>query len=100
MIMYGNHLTREALNLLQKEQQKKLNKAFASKIAKASLAATLMQIWFAQLIVWGLSLFHVSSGLWGPFLILEGVSSAIVWAVHIGMMNAVKGFQEVQLEQQ
>jgi hypothetical protein len=31
----------------------------------------------AQFAVWGLSLLHVHSGIWGPYLILSGISMVV-----------------------
>lgn len=31
----------------------------------------------AQFVVWGLAMLHVSSGIWGPYLILMGVSMVV-----------------------
>jgi hypothetical protein len=79
----------------RKAEQKRIDKAFGRKIAIAGLVATGMQFWFAQLIVWGLSLYRIHSGIWGPWLILEGLTSAGVATVAIGMMRAVRDFQNI-----
>ena len=78
-----------------KADKKRIDKAFGRKIAISALVATGMQFWFAQLIVWGLSLYGVHSGIWGPWLILEGLTSAGVATVAIGMMRAVRDFQNI-----
>jgi hypothetical protein len=79
----------------RKADKKRVNKAFGRKIAIAGLAATGVQFWWAQLVVWGLSLYHIHSGIWGPWLILESLTSAGVTAVAIGMMRAVRDFQSI-----
>lgn len=71
------------------------SKKFSRKIVTAGIAAMILQFWFAQLVVWGLSLYHVRSGIWGPWLIMEGLSSLGVAVVSIGMMRAVKDIQDV-----
>jgi hypothetical protein len=75
--------------------RKEHRKQFRRKIAAAALAATIMQFWFAQLVVWGLSLYRIHSGIWGPWLIMEGLSSLGVAVVALGMMRAVKDIQDV-----
>ena len=79
----------------QKARKKTLDKKFGRKIAIAGIAATAAQFWFAQLIVWGLSLYHINSGIWAPWLLLEGVSSAGVAVVALGMMRAVRDIQSI-----
>jgi hypothetical protein len=78
----------------QKAQQM-INQEFARKIFSAGIAASLLQFWFAQLIIWGLSMYHVHSGIWGPWLIMEGVSSMGVTVVALGMMRAVRDIQNI-----
>lgn len=46
-----------------------------------SLAVSLLA---AQYVVWGLSLFHVDSGIWGPYFILAGLGLTITTAVTVG----------------
>lgn len=41
----------------------------------------------AQLVVWGLSMDHVHSGIWGPYWILMGVSMVVTTSVAVN--NAV-----------
>lgn len=79
----------------RKAEKKRIDKAFGRKIAIAGLVATGMQFWFAQLIIWGLSLYGIHSGIWGPWLILEGLMSAGVATVALGMMRAVRDFQSI-----
>jgi hypothetical protein len=38
----------------------------------------------AQLIVWGLSMFHVNSGIWGPYLMSAALESIIAGGVRTG----------------
>jgi hypothetical protein len=75
-----------------KDTEKAHKKALSRKIAIVGLAATGGEFWLAQLIVWGLSLYHVHSGIWGPWLILEALTTAGVTVVAIGMMRAVYYF--------
>jgi hypothetical protein len=79
----------------RKAEKKRIDKAFGRKIAIAGLVATGMQFWFAQLIIWGLSMYGIHSGIWGPWLILEGLMSAGVATVALGMMRAVRDFQSI-----
>ena len=37
----------------------------------------------AQFVVWGLSIMHVNSGIWGPYWILAGMSMVISTSVAI-----------------
>jgi hypothetical protein len=78
-----------------KARKKRIDRAFGRKIAIAGLVTTGVQFWFAQLIIWGLSLYHIHSGIWGPWLILEGLTSAGAATVAIGMMRAVRDFQSI-----
>lgn len=91
----SNNIYSPSVQTARKAEKKRMSKAFGRKIATAGLAATGMQFWFAQLIVWGLSLYRVHSGIWGPRLILEGLTSAGVATVAIGMMRAVRDFQDI-----
>jgi hypothetical protein len=93
--MAHNVFSPSIVDAARKAEKKRMDKAFGRKIAIAALAATGVQFWWAQLIVWGLSLYHVHSGIWGPWLILEGVSSAGIAVVAIGMMRAVRDFQSI-----
>lgn len=43
-----------------------------------AIAATAVQ---AQVAVWGLSLFHVDSGIWGPYLLITSLEAVIASAV-------------------
>lgn len=36
-----------------------------------------VDLWLSQMTVWGLSLFHVDSGIWGPFLLLGVLGSVL-----------------------
>jgi len=81
------HLIEEALH---KQEVARHKKELSRKITAASIVFTGLQFWFAQLIIWGLSLYHIHSGIWAPWLILEALSSVIVGAVRIGMMGAVR----------
>lgn len=38
----------------------------------------------AQFVVWGLSLFHVNSGIWGPWFLLGAIESALTFAAVMG----------------
>lgn len=78
-----------------KASRKRLDRKFGRKIGAAALAATIAQFWFAQLICWGLSLYHVSSGIWGPWLIMEALSSLGIAVVAIGMMKAVRDLADI-----
>jgi hypothetical protein len=82
----------------RKAEKKRVDKAFGQKIAIAALAATGMQFWFAQLIIWGLSLYRIHSGIWGPWLILDGLTGAGVATVALGMMRAVRDTQSIWLD--
>jgi hypothetical protein len=48
----------------------------------------LLSLWSAQCAVWGLSLFHVDSGIWGPFFLIGVLESAIVTGVAFGRRSA------------
>lgn len=39
----------------------------------------------AQLVVWGLSLFHVNSGIWGPLLLITALESVVAGGVSTGI---------------
>ena len=43
-----------------------------------------IDLWLAQLAVWGLSLFHVDSGIWGPYFLLGALGGTMATAVAIG----------------
>ena len=79
----------------RKAEKKRIDKAFGRKLAITGLVTTGVQFWFAQRIVWGLSLYHINSGIWGPWLLLEAVTSAGAATVSIGMMRAVRDFQSI-----
>lgn len=91
----ANNIYDLSVQAARKAEKKRIDKAFGRKIAIAGLVTTGMQFWFAQLIVWGLSLYRIHSGIWGPWLILEGLTSAGVATVAIGMMRAVRDFQNI-----
>lgn len=38
----------------------------------------------AQFVVWGLSLFHVNSGIWGPWFLLSAIESSLTFAAVFG----------------
>jgi hypothetical protein len=84
-----------SLQSARKAEKKRIDKAFGRKLLIASLAATGVQFWWAQMIVWGLSLYRIHSGIWGPWLILEALTSAGCATVAIGMMRAVRDFQSI-----
>ena len=42
----------------------------------------------AQMVVWGLSLFHVDSGIWGPYLLMSAAGGVITTGVTIGVRHA------------
>lgn len=44
-----------------------------------------VNLWIAQVAVWGLSLFHVDSGIWGPMLLLTVASAVVSMGVSIGI---------------
>lgn len=52
-----------------------------------------IQFMNAQYVVWGLSLFHVHSGYWGPFMLLSALSGTVSGAVFVGASNLVKAYQ-------
>ncbi len=42
----------------------------------------------AQMVVWGLSLYHIDSGIWGPFLLVSAAESVVTAGVVSGIRNA------------
>lgn len=80
----------ELLRAARKAEDKRIDRNIGIKITAAVIIGTALQFWFAQLIVWGLSLYHVSSGIWGPWLFLEGVTSSFIYVVWIGMLRAMR----------
>lgn len=46
-----------------------------------------LDLWLAQLAVWGLSMFHVDSGIFGPLLLIFSAEGVIGSAVAIGGNN-------------
>jgi len=42
----------------------------------------------AQMVVWGLSLFHVDSGIWGPYLLIGAVEGIVTFGVRTGSSSA------------
>lgn len=42
----------------------------------------------AQFMVWGLSLFHVNSGIWGSWLLLSAAESVVTAGVALGVRRA------------
>jgi hypothetical protein len=43
-----------------------------------------LDLWLAQTVVWGLSLYHVDSGIWGPYLLLTAATSVVTTGVAFG----------------
>jgi len=74
----------------RRAEDRRINRNMGAKIGAIILVSSAAQFWFAQLVVWGLSLYHVDSGIWGPWLLLEGVTSAFVYVTWIGMMRALR----------
>jgi hypothetical protein len=87
--------TASAEETARKNAEKLLDKKFARRISAAGLGFMLMNFWWAQLIVWGLSTYHIHSGLQGPWLILTGAGFAAITIVAIGMMRAVRDIKNV-----
>lgn len=69
---------------LSESQQRK--KKLVRKVARYSILITVNNFWWAQVTVWGLSLFRVSSGFWGPFFLLDVLGSVVAGAVCLGML--------------
>jgi hypothetical protein len=42
----------------------------------------------AQFVVWGLSLFHVHSGIWGPWFLLGALDSSLTFAAVMGKSSS------------
>jgi hypothetical protein len=82
-------------DLARKEQQKKFRKQFARKIAAIGIAASIAQLFLAQLVDWGLACYRIRSGIWGPWFLMEAFTSLIAVSVTIGMMRAVKEMSEL-----
>lgn len=59
-----------------------LRAIFLLTVALALMAA--LDIWIAQVTVWGLSLFHVDSGLGGPYLLISAATAIVTAGVAIG----------------
>lgn len=85
--MFNSPLIREALT---QETVKKRKKTLSRKIAIYAIVFTAAQLWWAQLVVWGLSIYHIHSGIWGPWLIMEGISSLLIACVRLAMMETAR----------
>lgn len=62
-----------------------LRAIFLLTVAMAILAA--VDLWVAQMIVWGLSLYHVDSGIFGPWLLMSAATSVVAGGVAIGQKS-------------
>jgi hypothetical protein len=88
-------------NLIARARQaedKRIDRNLGIKITAVVLIGSAIQFWFAQLIVWGLSLYHADSGIWGTWLLLEGVTSAFVYVIWIGMLRAMRDARKAAAE--
>jgi hypothetical protein len=58
---------------------------FLFAVALMTGPVVLINWWLAQVTVWGLSLFHVDSGIGGPLLFLSVLSALIISGVSVGI---------------
>lgn len=83
-------INEQLLDALRKKQLYEARRRLAKRIAIKAVVLTGMQFWFSQLIVWGLSMYHIKSGIWPVWLIMEGVSSMLVGSFSLGMLQSLK----------
>jgi len=85
-----HEMNRTLIEQARKAENRRVSKALASRIAVIGLASLVADLLYAQLIVWGLSMYGIHSGIWGPWLLLEGVTSPFVTVIWLGMLRALR----------
>jgi hypothetical protein len=81
--------------IMRKKRDQAIKKKISKKIGIASLIFTAVQLWFSQLIIWGLSLYGIHSGIWGVYLIMLGVTSPLIACVRLGMLETIRDSREI-----